>query len=82
MEEKIQKTLLQLLQAINNLDVKDELKISLETENLLKELDKNKELSDVKNKIKSLLHHYQRICSLQQMPSETKNIQEAIDKNG
>ena len=82
MEEKIQKILFQLLQAINNLDEKEEIKISLETENLLKELDKNKELLNIKNKIKLLLRHYQIMVSLQKIPSENKNIQEIIDKNG
>ena len=81
--DRLREVVVKLMQAINRADFDDEIKKLSALEKLLIEIDSGTQSIDENiEKLKHLVHHYERMIDLQMIEPEIKDVQEFIDKNG
>lgn len=80
---QLKKKLQQLAYAINHLNIREEEKRLGELEDLLPQLENDEKIADeLRDQIKHLIRHYEKILQIEKEDPKNRAIQEFLDKNG
>ena len=81
--ERVKTQIIKLIKAINRADFDEEMKNLAALEKLLVDLESGSiSMQETIDKLKHLVHHYEKMIDLQRIEPEIKDIQEFLDKNG